>query len=111
MMELRPVGVGGVLAVLGNAIRSETGAQVAALREAVEHAHICGLEETIPAYASLLVKYDPFLTDYDALCGTLRALERQISASAVTEAKSSKSPSATAGLTARICPSSPGTRT
>lgn len=26
MMELRPVGVGGVLAVLGNAIRSETGA-------------------------------------------------------------------------------------
>ena len=68
MMELRPVGVGGVLAVLGNAIRSETGAQVAALREAVEHAHICGLEETVPAYASLLVKYDPFLTDYDALC-------------------------------------------
>ena len=74
MMELRPVGVGGVLAVLGNAIRSETGAQVAALREAVEHAHICGLEETVPAYASLLVKYDPFLTDYDALCGTLRGL-------------------------------------
>ena len=87
MMELRPVGVGGVLAVLGNAIRSETGAQVAALREAVEHAHICGLEETVPAYASLLVKYDPFLTDYDALCGTLRALERQISASTVTEGK------------------------
>ena len=87
MMELRPVGVGGVLAVLGNAIRSETGAQVAALREAVEHAHICGLEETVPAYASLLVKYDPFLTNYDALCGTLRALERQISASTVTEGK------------------------
>ena len=87
MMELRPVGVGGVLAVLGNAIRSETGAQVAALREAVEHAHICGLEETVPAYASLLVKYDPFLTDCDALCGTLRALERQISASTVTEGK------------------------
>ena len=87
MMELRPVGVGGVLAVLGNAIRSETGAQVAALREAVEHAHICGLEETVPAYASLLVKYDGFLTDYDALCGSLRALERQISASAVTEGK------------------------
>ena len=76
MMELRPVGVGGVLA-----------AQVAALREAVEHAHICGLEETVPAYASLLVKYDPFLTDYDALCGTLRALERQLSASTVTEGK------------------------
>ena len=111
MMELRPVGVGGVLAVLGNAIRSETGAQVAALREAVEHAHICGLEETIPAYASLLVKYDPFLTDYDALCGTLRALERQISASAVTEGKIVEIPVCYGGATARICPSSPGTRT
>ena len=86
-MELRPVGVGGVLAVLGDTICSETGAQVAALREAVEAAHICGLEETIPAYASLLVKYDPFLTDYAALCDTLRALERQLSASAVKEGR------------------------
>ena len=87
MMELRPVGVGGVLAVLGNAIRSETGAQVAALREAVEHAHICGLEETVPAYASLLVKYDPFLTDYAALCDRLRALEKRLSVSAVQTGK------------------------
>ena len=87
MMELRPVGVGGVLAVLGNAIRSETGAQVAALREAVEHAHICGLEETVPAYASLLVKYDPFLTDYAALCDRLRALEKRLSVSAVQAGK------------------------
>lgn len=86
-MELRPVGVGGVLAVLGDTICSETGAQVAALREAVEAAHICGLEETIPAYASLLVKYDPFLTDYAALCDTLRALEQQLSASAVKEGR------------------------
>ena len=86
-MDLRPVGVNGILAVLGDSISEQTGAQVAALREAVEAAHICGLEETIPAYASLLVKYDPFLTDYAALCDTLRALERQLSTSAVKEGR------------------------
>ena len=33
MMELHPVGVSGVLAVLGDAISEETGARVAALLE------------------------------------------------------------------------------
>ena len=41
MMELRPVGVGGVLAVLGNAIRSETGAQVAAVSYTHLRQNIC----------------------------------------------------------------------
>ena len=63
-MDLRPVGVNGILAVLGDSISEQTGAQVAALREAIADAHINSVEETIPAYASRLVKYDPFLTDY-----------------------------------------------
>lgn len=79
-MDLRPVGVSGVLAVLGDAISEQTGAQVAALREAIADAHMVGVEETIPAYASLLVKYDPFLTDYAALCEALRGLESCLSA-------------------------------
>ena len=33
-MDLRPVGVNGILAVLGDSISEQTGAQVAALREA-----------------------------------------------------------------------------
>ena len=82
-MDLRPVGVSGVLAVLGDSISEQTGAQVAALREAIAAAHISGVEETIPAYASLLVKYDPFLTDYAALCEALRRLEKTFSASTV----------------------------
>ena len=82
-MDLRPVGVSGVLAVLDDSISESTGAQVAALREAIADAHISGVEETIPAYASLLVTYDPFLTDYAALCETLRMLEKQLSASSV----------------------------
>ncbi|MFR3406162.1 MAG: hypothetical protein ACLTV6_06260 [Christensenellales bacterium] len=34
-MDLRPVGVNGILAVLGDSISEQTGAQVAALREAI----------------------------------------------------------------------------
>lgn len=75
-MDIRPVGVCGVLAVLGNAISEETGARVAALRDALLRAHIAGVTETIPAYASLLVRYDPFTTNYDALAHALRKLER-----------------------------------
>lgn len=86
-MDLRPVGVNGILAVLGDSISEQTGAQVAALREAIADAHISSVEETIPAYASLLVKYDPFLTDYAALCDRLRALEKRLSASAVQTGK------------------------
>ena len=86
-MDLRPVGVNGILAVLGDSISEQTGAQVAALREAIADAHISSVEETIPAYASLLVKYDPFLTDYAALCNRLRALEKRLSASAVQTGK------------------------
>ena len=86
-MDLRPVGVSGVLAVLGDSISEQTGAQVAALREAIADAHLVGVEETIPAYVSLLVKYDPFLTDYAALCDALRALEARLSAAAVQAGK------------------------
>ena len=48
-MELHPVGVSGVLAVLGDAISEETGARVAALREAVLRAQIPGVTESVPA--------------------------------------------------------------
>ena len=46
-MDLRPVGVNGILAVLGDSISEQTGAQVAALREAIADAHISSVEETI----------------------------------------------------------------
>ena len=86
-MELHPVGVSGILAVLGDAISEETGARVAALSAAVRDAHLSGVTEMIPAYASLLIKYDPFLTDYAALCDRLRALEKRLSVSAVQAGK------------------------
>lgn len=86
-MELHPVGVSGILAVLGDAISEETGARVAALSAAVRDAHLSGVTEMIPAYASLLIKYDPFLTDYAALADRLCELKRHISSSAAQEGR------------------------
>lgn len=102
-MDLRPVGVNGILAVLGDSISEQTGAHVAALREAIADAHISSVEETIPAYASLLVKYDPFLTDYArAVADRLqRAGKSGFPLPRFRRAKSSKSPSVTAEYTAR----------
>ena len=72
---------------MGDAISEETGARVAALSAAVRDAHLSGVTEMIPAYASLLIKYDPFLTDYAALADRLRELERHISSSAAQEGR------------------------
>ena len=69
-IDIRPVGACGALAVLGSQISETTGAQVAALERAVHRAHIAGITETVPAFASLLVRYDP-----------LRAATRMTSAS------------------------------
>ena len=103
-MDLRPVGVNDILAVLGDSISEQTGAQVAALREAIADAHISSVEETIPAYASLLVKYDPRCATVCARWKSGFPLPR------FRRAKSSKSPSVTAEYTARICLLSPNTR-
>ena len=74
-MILKPVGVDGVLAVLGEGISERTGARVSALRDALLRERLPGIREAAPAYASLLVRFDPFALDYQALCATLYRLE------------------------------------
>ena len=83
-MKLKPVGVNGVLAVLGEDISEETGARVTALNDALKQARPAGLVETVPAYASLLVRFDPFQADYDALCRLLGELEGRMSNAELT---------------------------
>lgn len=70
-IDIRPVGACAALAVLGSEISEETGARVAALERAVRGAGIAGVTETVPAFASLLVRYDPLTTDYDAVRAAL----------------------------------------
>ena len=55
-IQTAPVGDTGVLAVFEQKIAEEIGAQVAALDAAVRAAKIPGVGETVPAFASLLVR-------------------------------------------------------
>ena len=79
-IDIRPVGACGALAVLGSRISEETGARVAALEQAVRRAHIAGVTETVPAFASLLVRYDPLRADYDGVSAALRTLAGELTA-------------------------------
>ena len=78
-IDIRPVGACGALVVLGSQISEATGARVAALEQAVRRAHIAGITESVPAFASLLVRYDPLRTDYDSVSAALRFLSGDIS--------------------------------
>ena len=79
-IDIRPIGACGALAVLGSRISETTGAGVAALEQAVQRARLPGVTETVPAFASLLVRYDPLHTDYDGVSAALRSLAAEITA-------------------------------
>ena len=79
-IDIRPIGACGALAVLGSRISETTGAGVAALELAVQRARLPGVTETVPAFASLLVRYDPLRTDYDGVSAALRSLAAEITA-------------------------------
>lgn len=71
---LYPVGDCGLLAVCGSEIDEGVGDKVSALDGAVRAANLPGLVETVPAFASLLVRYDPLRTDYDTLAAAVQPL-------------------------------------
>lgn len=72
--ELCPVGDCGLLAVCGQQIDEKVGDAVAALNAAVLAARLPGVVETVPAFASLLVRYDPLRTDYDTVAAAVKPL-------------------------------------
>ena len=67
---VHPVGDCALLAGFTQRIASEIGAAVAALNSRVLAAKLPGVTETVPAFASLLVVYDPLVTDYDTLAAS-----------------------------------------
>ncbi len=70
----RPVGEAAVLAEFGDTIDRKINAAVIDFDRAVMAAKIVGIVETVPAYASLLVVFDPDATDHVAVIATLNAL-------------------------------------
>ena len=99
---VHPVGDCALLAGFTQRIAPEIGAAVAALNSRVLVAKLPGVTETVPAFASLLVVYDPLVTDYDTLAAALQAL------TARTPRRGrggwSRSLYATAAISAPTCP-------
>ena len=73
-MELIPVGDSAVLLRFEQKASPEINAQVQAADAAIRDAGWDGILETIPAFASLLVEYDPARLSYADLSGRLQTL-------------------------------------
>lgn len=83
-LEFLPSGDTGLTVRLGTDIDKETSAAVMRLCSAIDAAALPGVIETVPAYVSLLVHYDPLKTSRHELIGALEALnEAAISTTAV----------------------------
>jgi inhibitor of KinA len=72
---VKPVGDCAVLAVFGDTVNEDTNAAVTALERLLKDANLPGVGETIPAFASLLIHYDPLDTDYRTVADTLIGLQ------------------------------------
>jgi inhibitor of KinA len=82
-----PVGDSAVLVELASEFTEQANRQVVALdraiTSAIEHGRVVGLVETVPAYVSLLVVFDPLVTDHDTVCTAIGRLD--ITAAAAVE--------------------------
>lgn len=79
-MEFKQVGITGLLCVLGEAADDQTADAMAALTRAVDAAGIPGVIETVPGFASLLVRYDPLRLSARRLQRKVAALAESASA-------------------------------
>lgn len=69
-----PAGSHSLLVEFGDAICNETHERVVSLDKALSAAAIFGFCEAVPAYTSLLVKFDPLLTDHDTIGNEVKKL-------------------------------------
>ena len=72
--QLHPVGDCALLAEFAQRIAPDIGAAVAALSSRVLAAKLPGVVETVPAFASLLITYDPLVTEYDTIADAVKKL-------------------------------------
>lgn len=71
----RPSGDTGLTVVLGERVDEPTRARVLRWREAIDHAGLPGVTETVPTYTSVLLHYDPLRTSQSALIDAVQALD------------------------------------
>ena len=74
MERFLPAGDSAVTVELGDAISPEVNARVRSMQTAVENSGIPGIRETVPAYCSLTIHYDPCQILFGPLVARLREL-------------------------------------
>ena len=80
MWRIAPAGDQALLVTIGTAIDPSILAEVLALDAALRASSPTGLVSTVPAYASILCRYEPALTTASRLEGQIRAFEGQLEA-------------------------------
>jgi len=73
-----PFGDSALLIEFGDVISLEANRKVIALNEAILKATIHGVEELVPTYRSLLVRYNPLKTTYEQLVFTIKDIENTL---------------------------------
>lgn len=77
-MKIKAVGDRGVLLELGENIDERINRRVMELNRNIMAASIEGIIETVPAFCSVLVCYDPIITDYNLLSSRLEKLSKTV---------------------------------
>jgi KipI family sensor histidine kinase inhibitor len=82
-----PFGDHALVIEFGDAISLEINAKVIALNEALQKAEIQGVEELVPTYRSLLVRYNPLTTTYEQLVFRIKDIEKTLKKTAPVESR------------------------
>jgi inhibitor of KinA len=83
MPQVRPVGDIGVLLVFGSVVEPAVFDRILALDAALNADPLPGMVETVPAYVTLLVEYDPLVTDFAAVAAWALARLQGVTGAAV----------------------------
>lgn len=75
--KIKPAGDRAVLVKLGDSISEVVNQRVMELERKLAERRLSGIVETVPAFASLLVCYNPLITDYEAVAAQIRKLENE----------------------------------
>jgi len=73
-----PFGDSALIVEFGDVISLEINRKVVALNEAILKAKIQGIEELVPTYRSLLVRYNPLKTTYEQLVFCIKDVEKRL---------------------------------
>jgi KipI family sensor histidine kinase inhibitor len=78
-----PFGDSALIIEFSDVISLEANQKVLALNQALSKANMVGVEETVPTYRSLLIRYNPLKTTYEQLVFQIKDIEKNLNKLAI----------------------------